>query len=245
MASPESETVVPTENSMKDPLVVKDEKNSEQDDSSHDKNSQMEIDEALSKTGFNITHILIICAISLTAFSVHGQIEVVNLLGAELYCDFELTSVEEALLTSALFTGMAVGAQVSGPIADKHGRKRVIQACSLLSALFVVASAFAQSVIQIYVIRLLIGLSMGGFHVAYTYATEVVGPEYRSKSCMIIFLLHYVGVTYAAVTGLVLVPNEDYGWRIYVLYSALPIGRSFLQTTIWALNLLCSRPNLA
>ena len=125
------------------------------------------------------------------------------------------------------------------------GRKRVIQACSLLSALFVVASAFAQSVIQIYVIRLLIGLSMGGFHVAYTYATEVVGPEYRSKACMIIFLLHYVGVTYAAITGLVLVPNEDYGWRIYVLSSALPIGRSFLQTKIWALNLLCSRPNLA
>ena len=95
---------------------------SSSDDSSQNKNGAMEIDEALSRTGFKSSHTLIISIVGLAAFSMYAQIEVVNLLGAELYCNFELSSVEQALLTSALFSGMAIGAQVSGTMADKYGK---------------------------------------------------------------------------------------------------------------------------
>ena len=112
------------------------------------------------------------------------------------------------------------------------GRKRVIQLCSLFASITVLASSVTQSFTDTYLLRILVGMSMGGFHVCYTYATEIVGSTHRAKACLILFIFQYLGAVYGAIIGLITVTENNLGWRYYVLISSLPIVLGLVSVTV-------------
>ena len=81
------------------------------------------IEEALEYSGFSFRHVLIISAVGLVLLSLFAQIEMIGLLATELLCEFNLSPVQEAFLTSAFFTGMIFGALLWGHLSDKYGNE--------------------------------------------------------------------------------------------------------------------------
>src|SRR5262245_42209082 len=63
---------------------------------------------------------------------------------------------------SSGLVGMMVGALVSGPLADRIGRKPVLIACSLVFGIGSLLTATAESVDALVAFRALTGLGMGG-----------------------------------------------------------------------------------
>src|SRR5580700_11261466 len=62
---------------------------------------------------------------------------------------------------SAALIGLAAGALIAGPIADKIGRKRVLIASVLLFSIASLASAYATTAMMLAILRLLTGLGIG------------------------------------------------------------------------------------
>jgi MFS transporter, AAHS family, 4-hydroxybenzoate transporter len=70
-------------------------------------------------------------------------------------------SVLGSVISSGL-VGMMVGALVSGPVADRVGRKPVLIACALIFGIGSLFTATAQSIESLMTYRVLTGLGMGG-----------------------------------------------------------------------------------
>lgn len=56
---------------------------------------------------------------------------------------------------------MSIGAILSGPLADKFGRKKVIISTTLLYATFTVLSGFATSTQELMIYRFITGIGLG------------------------------------------------------------------------------------
>lgn len=65
------------------------------------------------------------------------------------------------VVLSAAPVGLAVGALLAGPQADRYGRKRVLLASVLLFGLFSIACALATSLTMMVILRFITGLGLG------------------------------------------------------------------------------------
>ena len=66
------------------------------------------------------------------------------------------------ILNSVTLLAAAAGGIAFGVIADRIGRKRALMAAVLIFSVFTAACGFAQSAMQLAVIRILLGLGFGG-----------------------------------------------------------------------------------
>ena len=66
-----------------------------------------------------------------------------------------------APVVSASLVGMAIGALVAGPLADRFGRKWVVIASTVLFGLFTVISGFATNTTELAIFRFITGLGLG------------------------------------------------------------------------------------
>lgn len=61
------------------------------------------------------------------------------------HCDLNLTSGQKGVLASIPFAGIICAAYLWGFVADRHGRRSVIQPTLFATFLFTTASSFAQN----------------------------------------------------------------------------------------------------
>ena len=73
-----------------------------------------------------------------------------------------LSLATAGLLTSVTLLAAAAGGIAFGVIADRIGRKRALMAAVLIYSIFTAACGFAQSALQLAIIRILLGLGFGG-----------------------------------------------------------------------------------
>lgn len=73
-------------------------------------------------------------------------------------CELKLTTAEQVLLSSAVFIGVALGSEMWAFLADKMGRRKVIQMCLLGSFTYAITSAFITSVSTLIMLRLTVGI---------------------------------------------------------------------------------------
>ncbi|GGP20948.1 MFS transporter [Thermocladium modestius] len=83
---------------------------------------------------------------------------------ALLYLDplWKLTASQTGLLASSAFIGVAVGAPLFGAFADRIGRRLLYIWDLIFLVVFGFLSAFAANFVQLYILRLLIGIGVGG-----------------------------------------------------------------------------------
>ncbi|HET9360001.1 MAG TPA: MFS transporter, partial [Vicinamibacterales bacterium] len=79
-----------------------------------------------------------------------------------LSADLQIARSVLGTVISAGLVGMMVGALVSGPVADRIGRRPVLVACALVFGAGSLLTATAQSVEGLAAFRALTGLGMGG-----------------------------------------------------------------------------------
>src|ERR687890_10202 len=129
----------------------------------------------------------------------------------------EATPVARRALAAASLGWMtllasAAGGLVFGVVADRYGRTRALMGSILIYSVFTAACGFAQTVAQLAIFRIALGIGMGGeWASGAALVSETWPAEHRGKALGFMQSAWAVGYGAAAlVTGLTL-PRG--GWR--------------------------------
>jgi AAHS family benzoate transporter-like MFS transporter/AAHS family 4-hydroxybenzoate transporter-like MFS transporter len=140
---------------------------------------------------------------------------------------WSLTSQQIGLMLSLGIAGLAVGALLQGPLADRFGRRRVMLAGIWLLGLASLSLAlFANSFVVFCALRAGLGVALGMLSpIAFVYINEWAPARYATRFATISFVRPFsLGGIFAGIAGLTLAP--DFGWHAlyFVGASALLIA---------------------
>lgn len=141
---------------------------------------------------------------------------------AALAAAWSLGADQVGLLTAINSIGMAVGAAVSGSLADRFGRKAILLATLVVFSIATGLSAFATSFLVLCILRFFAGFGLGGeLPVASTLVSESVAVKDRGRIIVLLESFWAVGWLIAAVISYLVIPK--YGWQIAFIIGALPV----------------------
>ncbi len=140
--------------------------------------------------------------------------------------EYNPTAVELGLTTAAVQGGALIGALLGGFIADRLGRKRVFILTMVLFIILAVAQGFSQNIVDLIVIRFLIGIPLGSdIANGYAYIMESMSKGARERmgsrwqgmfGLGEVFSIIVITIMYAAG-----IPH-DILWRVGLGLGAIP-----------------------
>ena len=134
-----------------------------------------------------------------------------------------LTPLWLGLLGGASLAGLFLGALLTGPCADRFGRRPVFAYNMLLLALCAGAQFFIESAAQLLALRLVIGFLLGtDYVVSKALLTEFTPRAFRGRVMSTLSVAWAGGYTCAYFIGYLLSDNGPDAWRWMLACSALP-----------------------
>ncbi|OWP00556.1 hypothetical protein B2J93_4305 [Marssonina coronariae] len=146
-----------------------------------------------------------------------------------------LTTLDKSLITSATALFALLVSPVSGILADRLGRKRVVLLADLAFILGAILQAISSSVFLMIAGRSVVGLAVGaGSFAAPLYISELSPAPFRGRLMTLNVLFITVGQVVAYVVGWVFVQwgHENTAWRWIVGLGAVPAGVQMLTMVI-------------
>ena len=129
------------------------------------------------------------------------------------------TTVGWALLLT--LAARPIGAFIFGRLADRYGRRPILQIDILLYSALAFASAFSPNITVFLILRGLFGVAMGGeWGIGSSLTMEHIKPESRGFVSGLLQTGYPSGSLIAAAVSAILLP--EFGWRVCVMASALP-----------------------
>lgn len=84
------------------------------------------VDEALASVGFGKFQGLVLVYAGLAWFADAMEVMILSFVGPAVKSQWDLSSSQESLLSTAVFGGMLIGSFFLGLVSDHHGRKQAI-----------------------------------------------------------------------------------------------------------------------
>ena len=141
--------------------------------------------------------------------------------------DWGLLPGQMGFIGSIGLIGMALGAVVSGTIADHLGRKKVFTITVLLYSISSALCAISWDYYSLLVFRFLVGFGLGGeLPVAATLVSEYAPARVRGRFIVLLESFWALGWIAAACIAYLIIPV--YGWRIAFVIGAVPAIYVFL-----------------
>lgn len=179
------------------------------------------VDEALESLGFGKVQrrVFLICGYHWLAVSV--QILLLGLIKNGAQCEFDLNTVQATLLTTAVGFGFLIGNFVWGIFADKFGRKPALLVSSLVTLCFGLASAYSTSYYALMLFRALATVGVGGNHVSFSLALELLPKSSRGWASMSMEIFAAVGVCLSYALAAYIMPTHD--WKTMIIVGSIPM----------------------
>ncbi|HVB58203.1 MAG TPA: MFS transporter [Candidatus Acidoferrales bacterium] len=136
--------------------------------------------------------------------------------------DLHLGPVALSHVFVASLIGLMIGALTLGPVADRFGRRRIIILCTALFGALALATAAANSVASLTILRFITGLGLGGVMPNAIALTAEFCPE-RSRGTMVMMMFcgFPIGATIGGFAAAPIIPAH--GWRaVFILGGILP-----------------------
>jgi len=157
---------------------------------------------------------------------------------AALMNDFGMDRATGGLLGSLTLAASAVGGILFGILADRWGRTRALSLSILVYSIFTAACGLAQSVAQLAIFRVFLGIGMGGeWASGAALVSETWPAEHRGKALGLMQSCWAIGYGAAAIVTALILPR--YGWRAVFLVGVLPalftlwIRRRVTEPVLW------------
>ena len=142
------------------------------------------------------------------------------------------------LLGSLTLLASAAGGIAFGVLADRYGRTRALIASVLIYSIFTAACGFAQTVTQLAIFRILLGVGMGGeWASGAALVSETWAPEHRGKALALMQSAWAIGYGAAALVTMLVLPR--WGWRAVFFVGIVPafftlwVRRRVEEPAIW------------
>jgi MFS family permease len=157
---------------------------------------------------------------------------------ASIIADLGISKETAGLLGSATLVASAVGGIIFGVVADRYGRTRALMASVLMYSIFTAACGFAQTVAQLAVFRVFLGIGFGGeWASGAALVSETWPAEHRGKALGFVQSSWAIGYAAAALVTMIVLPR--FGWRGVFFVGILPafltlwIRRHVQEPRIW------------
>ena len=135
--------------------------------------------------------------------------------------EWVLTTGQLGFLQSIGLLGMALGAALSGMVADKWGRRTVITLTLVIYGVSSILSGFAVNYSMLLVLRFITGFGLGGeLPAAATLISEYSPIKSRGRNVIFLESFWAWGWIIAAVVAYLLIPV--YGWRMAFIIGGVP-----------------------
>ena len=152
--------------------------------------------------------------------------------------EFALSDRTSGLLIALPLASSAVGGALFGWLADRVGRTRALTGSIAVYSLATAACGLAQSVEQLALFRIILGLGMGGeWATGAALVAETWPAQHRGKALGVMQSAWAVGYAAAAAVNAVVLPV--WGWRGVFLAGVAPalltlwIRRSVEESQVW------------
>ena len=157
---------------------------------------------------------------------------------AALIVDLNMDKTTAGLLGSVTLLASAGGGIIFGFAADRYGRTRALMASILIYSVFTAACGLAQTVWQLAVFRVLLGIGMGGeWASGAALVSESWPAAHRGKALG--FMQSAWAVGYAAAAAVTALVMPLWGWRAVFFVGVLPafftfwVRRNVEEPAIW------------
>lgn len=134
------------------------------------------------------------CVIALDGF----DIAIMGFIAPTLKHEWGVTNYELGFVISAALIGLALGALLSGPLADWLGRKKIIVNSVFFFGFWTIVTAFSQNIEQMIFFRFMTGLGLGAAMPNIGTLVSEYAPE-RQRSFLITVI--FCGFTFGAAAG--------------------------------------------
>ncbi len=158
---------------------------------------------------------------------------ITRLMGA-----FGMDQATAGLLNALTLGASAVGTLIFGMLADRFGRRRMLNYSILTYSVFTFACGLANSLVLLGLLRFLVGLGMGGeWNCGAALVAEAWPTRWRGRAMGIVLSGWAVGYALAAVVSGVILTYA--GWRWVFFVGLLPalltiwINRRVPEPAIW------------
>lgn len=180
--------------------------------------------ERLPLSRWHVTVRLIVGVV--TFFEAFDQLLIAYAL-PELRDEWHLTTGDATAVLTVGSAGMLVGALLSGRLADRYGRVKVIAYCVAASGLVSLALTACTSLTPFLALRFVQGLAIGGeVPVAAAFISEITRSFKRGRFVLLYELVFPAGLTVGALVAAWVVPAA--GWRVMFAVAAVPGLLAFL-----------------
>lgn len=127
------------------------------------------------------------------------------------------------LIGAASLVGLMVGSFFTGPIADRIGRKFIFCTTMLVFTLASTMQFFVESAMQLFILRLILGLALGAdYAVGLTIVSEWSPKRLRPRILSTLMIMWVSGYVSAYIAGYFLQFVGDDSWRWILLSCAVP-----------------------
>ena len=157
---------------------------------------------------------------------------------AAIIADLGISKETAGALGSLTLLASAAGGIIFGIVADRFGRTRALIASVLIYSVFTAACGLAQSVAQLAVFRIFLGIGMGGeWASGAALVSETWPAEHRGKALGFMQSAWAIGYGAAAIVTAVVMPLG--GWRWVFFVGILPalftlwVRRNVEEPAIW------------
>lgn len=154
--------------------------------------------------------------------------------------DLGMDSQTAGFLQSLTLVASAVGGLLFGVLADKWGRTRALMLSVLIYSVFTAACGFAQTVPQLAVFRIFLGLGMGGeWASGAALVSETWKAEHRGKALGFMQSSWAIGYALAAIVNWLVQDVAGLDWRWVFFAGVLPalyafwVRRNVEEPAVW------------
>lgn len=134
---------------------------------------------------------------------------------------WNLSPEQVGTLGSIGLVGMAIGAILSGTVADQIGRKKVFASTLIIYSIATGLCGLSWNYQSLLVFRFLVGFGLGGqLPVAVTMMSEFSPAKHRGKFLVLLESFWAIGWLLAALVSYIIIPK--FGWQSAFYIGALP-----------------------
>jgi MFS family permease len=157
---------------------------------------------------------------------------------AAIIAELGMSKETAGALGSLTLLASAAGGVIFGLVADRFGRTRALIASVLIYSVFTAACGLAQTVAQLAIFRIFLGLGMGGeWASGAALVSETWPAEHRGKALGFMQSAWAIGYGAAAIVTALVMPV--WGWRAVFFVGVLPafftlwVRRNVEEPEIW------------
>uniref|UniRef100_A0AC35U0J5 MFS domain-containing protein n=1 Tax=Rhabditophanes sp. KR3021 TaxID=114890 RepID=A0AC35U0J5_9BILA len=185
------------------------------------KHQDFTVDEAIEILGFGRFQIKLSLLTGLAWMADSAEMMILSILSPALHCEWGITPVEQAMITTCVFVGMMLSSTIWGKICDTYGRKKGLMAAALVTFSMGALSSLAPDFHTLLLLRLCTGLGIGGVSQGIVLYAEFLPTAHRARCVILIESFWAVGALFEVVLALFLM--EAYGWRWLLFISSIPL----------------------